>query len=144
MKNQALANNTGNALAFVNFTDVNDGRMLMDRTGLIFFDPDEFKKMEPAPSTAVTFETFAGLVIDLRIQIGAGDDAQRITRVKAVASGEGADEINARYEGFAFSLPDGAIEAMTRKPSELIENPATDEIAPATNDTPGLPPPTDD
>jgi len=120
--NTALANNTGYALAFVNFTDV-------DLPG------------EPQPDpVSAEFTTFDGLKITLAINQIREQGKTVAGWVTASAAGPESEAINDQFEAFRFQLPLGIIESLTRKPSDLLEEFDPQEAGPAMPG-PGLPPP---
>lgn len=147
MKNQALANNTGNSLAFVNFTDVAE----------LEVDPGKYMNewnQAPAEGPGVLIEELGALAFayfttfdnqEYAFFIDANDDDKETGSgwVTANASGEGTENFLEKFGHRRVKLNAGTIESLTRKPSELIETPAIDDTDPSPDDTPGLPPPTD-
>ena len=140
MKNQALANNTGNALAFVNFTDVELRQDALRGCEL----PPEVVGM-----TIAEYATFDGRIarvaIDTR-RLDPGGETSAAWTILQLEGGEWSETTKSRFCSwpFRFKLPAGTIESLTRNPSELIEMPATNNTDPTTDNTPGLPPPTND
>jgi hypothetical protein len=138
MTNQALANNTGNALAFVNFTDIELGGT-MDVSG----DGNPF----PKDAISAVYTTFDGAAVTLAIEPETAENGGVEAGWVSVhnATGEGSDEILARFatNPLRFKLPAGAIESLTRRPSELLEETAPETAGPSLPEGPGLPPPTD-
>jgi hypothetical protein len=131
MTNQALANNTGNALAFVNFADVGPLQNSVSRA--------------PDSGFFWQFETFDGLTIKLESH-PLGDPMDR-TWFRVSAAGEGSESINQRFGNHSFTLPEGTVESLFRQMSDLTElsrpDAAPEEAGPALPDAPGLPPPAD-
>lgn len=143
MTNQALANNTGNALAFVNFTDIEavpQGEEL-DWSGMA---PIGIAGILEEDQVSTYFTTFEGTSVSLIIEPIRENSTISGGWVVVGGEGEGSSEIIRNLVGYRFKLPAGTIESLTRKPSELIETPATDNTEPTTDNTPGLPPPTND
>ncbi len=101
---EGLANQTGYALSFINFTDVG-------KAG----DEDD------ARAVTTEYETFDGMTITLHT-VPDGEGGGWVT---ASASGEGADDLNARFSGWRFRLPAPTITNLTKRPPDLLE-----EIAP--------------
>ena len=125
MTNAALANNSGSALTFVNFTDVDH-------------------PSEPTGDAVIAeLTTFEGLAITMIITQILENGKTIEGWAFAAAEGPGSQEINDRFGPFRFRLPLGAIESLTRRPSDLLEEFAPQEAGPALPDT-GLPPPADD
>ena len=146
MKNQALANNTGNALAFVNFTDVEK----IDPVPLPPFGtlaaPTSVAPAGVLESgeVAALSQTFDGRTMALIIEPIREEGRVSAGWVSVFDNLEKDEVIIGRFNLHRFKLPAGTIESLTRKPSELIETPATDNADPTTDNTPGRPPPTDD
>lgn len=129
MTNQALANNTGNALAFVNFTDIEELTDENDRIRIpLNATPGAFLVENQVSASFLTFDDqYYYLVID-EIRENSNIIAGW---VRTHAQGEGTDDVFEKFGDRRVKLPAGTIEALTRKPSELIMTQATDEVGPS-------------
>ncbi len=151
MKNQALANNTGNALAFVNFTNVAEVDVDLDeymhKAAGVEVPVEPSKLLDEGGFLAFAyFTTFDQQEYAFFIDANDDDTGTGSGWVTTSASGEGTEAFSEKFGHRRVKLNAGTIESLTRKPSELIETPATganDDTDPTTDNTPGLPPPTD-
>lgn len=142
MTNQALANNTGNALAFVNFTDV-EAVARGDELDWSGMAPVGISGILEVNQVSAYFTTFDGGSISLILEPIREDGT--LVGGWAVVGGEGdvSGALTEKQAGLRFKLPAGTIESLTRRPSELLEDAAPEEAGPALPDGPGLPPPAD-
>jgi len=120
---EGQANRVGNALAFVNFTEVR---------------AKDAAERAPEPVTAV-YETFEGLTLTLSVEpipsaAEGGGSGPAGAWVEASASGEGADAYADRFARWSFRLPASAAESLSRHPSDLLRPVETDEAGPAAPD----------
>ena len=144
LTNQPLANNTGNALAFVNFTDIADAKAALDHSRIRDIDNGGSIMFDMFNRVIATYETFDGLTVSFRIQNESENDSSLPSWVWVDASGTGSEEIAQRFGVHAFKLPANTIESLTRLPIEVIEIVPVEDPGPAGPQSPGLPPPTDD